>query len=103
MFKEFVLYLQGWLKHETTAFTGEPLQCRASHLHEIAHISEELYTPLLVYGHKFGNKGFEMEAPKKYTPITVTQKHLATAVSTVQMTAPASADAAAPSGAPTYV
>jgi len=47
------------------------------------------------------NKGFEMEAPKRYTPITVTQKQLATAVSTVQMTAPASADAAAPSGAPT--
>ena len=49
------------------------------------------------------NKGFEAEAPKRYTPITVTQKQLASAVSTVQMTAPASAEAPTPSGAPTYV
>ena len=47
------------------------------------------------------NKGFESEAPRQYAPIMVTQKQLATAVSTVHMTAAAGADAAAPSGAPT--
>ena len=55
------------------------------------------------------NKGFESEAPRKYTPITVTQDQLAGAVLATEVVvemhdAPAaSADAAAPSGAPTYV
>ena len=55
------------------------------------------------------NKGFESEAPRKYTPITVTEDQLAGAVSPAEMVvemddAPAaSTAAAASSAAPTYV
>ena len=47
-------------------------------------------------------KGFETEAPKKYTPITVTQQQLAGAVSTAEMVVEMHS-APAPSGVPTYV